>query len=379
MKVLVIEDQSDVRELVRSWLIAEGIEVSVADETNYRDYLDPAPDVIVTDLIMPTSDGLEITQHIHEQRLNVRIIFMSQAHRKVLESAERFAEALGLNVGGTLSKPLMAEELLALVRGSGAAAKVRLHASPPEEHLVELIREGAIVTAFQEQLNISSGEVVAAEALARLHDKSSGTLIYPDDFIELAMRRQLMPLITRAVWQQTLELAKRCARAGRRIGFSLNLTLTDAADAELPARLLASVLEAQLTPGLFTIEITETVVYQNDPAMLAALTRMRMYGFKLAIDDFGTGYSSMKQLMDLPFSELKIDKSFIMNSHKPEGRAVVETSIGLGQKIGMVTVAEGVETGDFLTYLGSLGCDLAQGYHIGRPLVRDAFELKLGL
>jgi EAL domain-containing protein (putative c-di-GMP-specific phosphodiesterase class I) len=113
-----------------------------------------------------------------------------------------------------------------------------------------------------------------------------------------------------------------------------------------------------------------------DPvASLDLLTRLRMKGFRLSIDDFGTGYSSMMQLARLPFSEIKVDKSFVMTlPASDESRAVVRSIIELGHSLGMVATAEGVESEAILDFLNSAGCDLAQGYHIARPMTERGVE-----
>jgi EAL domain-containing protein (putative c-di-GMP-specific phosphodiesterase class I) len=131
-------------------------------------------------------------------------------------------------------------------------------------------------------------------------------------------------------------------------------------------------LEAGLDPESMTIELTETSAMREAMQMMDVLTRLRLKGFKLSIDDFGTGYSSLVQLQKLPFSELKIDKSFVMQMSSSHGcRVIVEIVLTLARKLGMSSVAEGVEDQAALDALIEMGCDMVQGYHVSRPVGAD--------
>jgi EAL domain-containing protein (putative c-di-GMP-specific phosphodiesterase class I) len=118
-----------------------------------------------------------------------------------------------------------------------------------------------------------------------------------------------------------------------------------------------------------TLELTETAAMQDAVQMMDVLTRLRLKGFKLAIDDFGTGYSSLVQLHRLPFSEIKIDRTFVTDcTRSEESRSIVRVVIDLARALGTRSVAEGVESAEALDLLRSLGCDEAQGYFISRPI-----------
>ena len=128
-----------------------------------------------------------------------------------------------------------------------------------------------------------------------------------------------------------------------------------------------------IDPERIVLELTETSAMVDSVLSLDLMTRFRVKGFQLSIDDFGTGYSSMVQLVRLPFSEIKVDKSFVMNAQQSqESRNVIKSVIDLGHSLGLQVTAEGVEDGETLNYLNGLGCDLAQGYFIARPMPGDA-------
>jgi EAL domain-containing protein (putative c-di-GMP-specific phosphodiesterase class I) len=129
----------------------------------------------------------------------------------------------------------------------------------------------------------------------------------------------------------------------------------------------------KVAPERVVLELTESSAMVESMLSLDLMTRFRVKGFQLSIDDFGTGFSSMVQLVRLPFSEIKIDKSFVMQAQQSqESRTMIKSIIDLGHSLGLLVTAEGVEDLDTLNYLNSLGCDLAQGYLIGHPMPGDA-------
>jgi EAL domain-containing protein (putative c-di-GMP-specific phosphodiesterase class I) len=122
------------------------------------------------------------------------------------------------------------------------------------------------------------------------------------------------------------------------------------------------------------LEITESAAMTDVGRVLENLTRLRMKGFGLSIDDYGTGYSSMQQLTRIPFTELKIDQSFVMHAaHQESSRMILESSLDMARKLGITSVAEGAETQEDWNLLRECGCDLAQGFYIARPMEADAF------
>ena len=149
---------------------------------------------------------------------------------------------------------------------------------------------------------------------------------------------------------------------------SINMSAHTFSDLSLPEIITRELEINQLSAEYLSIEVTETTVMQDLSRSLDILTRLRMKGFHLSIDDFGTGYSSMSQLVRIPFSELKIDRSFVMNIDTDrECRAVVKASILLAHELGMKTVAEGVSSQAVLEIIKELNCDRAQGFYTGKP------------
>jgi len=154
---------------------------------------------------------------------------------------------------------------------------------------------------------------------------------------------------------------------------SVNISARTLTDFQIVDRIAARCLETGIDPALVSLELTETSAMEDPVMSLDLLTRFRMKGFQLSLDDFGTGYSSMLQLVRLPFSEIKVDKSFVMTAMRSqESRTVVKSVVDLGHSLGLSVTAEGVEDVQTLDYLRSIGCDRAQGFFIGRPMNEDA-------
>jgi EAL domain-containing protein (putative c-di-GMP-specific phosphodiesterase class I) len=173
--------------------------------------------------------------------------------------------------------------------------------------------------------------------------------------------------------EQMLDAACRALGAweaeGLALNASVNVSMATLSDLETADRFLAQVRAHGLDPQCVTFEVTETEAMADIAAVLNVMTRLRLKGFRLAIDDFGTGYSSLAQLSAIPFTELKIDQTFVRNCERSQRlRNIIESSLELAQRLGIRTVAEGIESWHEWEFLRRAGCDEAQGYYIARAL-----------
>jgi EAL domain-containing protein (putative c-di-GMP-specific phosphodiesterase class I) len=158
-------------------------------------------------------------------------------------------------------------------------------------------------------------------------------------------------------------------RAGLDCGVSVNLSAADFADGGLPARVLALLREHEVPATRLLLEVTESAVMREPQLAAQIMQQLRSAGVRFAIDDFGTGQSSLAQLHALPVDELKIDRAFVMNLDRSASNlAIMRTTIELGHSLGLKVVAEGIETPEVWATLLRLGCDVAQGYYISRPM-----------
>jgi EAL domain-containing protein (putative c-di-GMP-specific phosphodiesterase class I) len=208
----------------------------------------------------------------------------------------------------------------------------------------------------------------AVEALVRWQHPVRG-LVPPLDFIPTAERTGLIVPLTEYVLRSAVAQAVRWQRDGLSTALSVNVSPRSFHDADL-VHLVRSVLtEAGLPAGSLTIEITEGSIMSRPAEALATMQQLREIGVRLSIDDFGTGYSSLAYLQRLPVTALKVDRSFVSAMRGNSGsRAIVRSTIDLAHDLGLTVVAEGVEDAATLDELARLKCDLAQGYHMCRPM-----------
>ena len=215
---------------------------------------------------------------------------------------------------------------------------------------------------------MATGKLCGVEALARWNHPDKG-LIQPYYFISLAEANGLIEDLT---WLMLDQTAKDWCALNIDATASINLTASMFKDLSLPSKISNIINKYQLDSSQIILEVTESALIEELAKSLECLTRLRMKGFQLSIDDFGTGHSSLIQLHRIPFSELKIDRSFIMKMTKDqEARAIVETVIILSHKLKMRSVAEGIEDESVLDALKNAGCDIAQGYHFAKPMPFD--------
>jgi diguanylate cyclase len=239
-------------------------------------------------------------------------------------------------------------------------------------HLRRGLERGELFLNFQPKLQLGSQALVGVEALVRWRHPERG-VVPPNDFIPLAEHTGLIGPLTLFVLKTTLAQIKLWRKAGHDIPVAVNVSarnLLDEGFGEQVAELLA---QYQVPARFLQIEVTESSVMLDPERASRILHQLHALGVRIAIDDFGAGYTSLAQLKNLPISELKIDKSFILSMQSSTADAhIVRSMINLGHSLRMKVVAEGVETADTLAALSEYNCDVAQGYHLCRPLAAEA-------
>ena len=227
---------------------------------------------------------------------------------------------------------------------------------------------------YQPQIDIKTSQVKSVEALARWFHPTHG-LIAPDDFIPMVEQSGLIKPFTHLVLEEAIRQIKHWSSLGFDIPICVNLSARNLLDPLLPDA-IAKLLESQnVGPAYLTLEVTESAIMDRPERALKVLTSLHDMGLKLSIDDFGTGYSSLSYLKELPVSEMKIDQSFILGLPESQDNIIiVRSTIDLAHNMGMEIAAEGVEDEHVLAQLSALGCDIAQGYFISRPLSAQELE-----
>ncbi len=330
-------------------------------------------DLIMLDINMPEMDGIEFIRRLAACRYAGSLILVSGEGGRVFDSVARLIEAQHLNALGHLHKPVQPEQLAALLRrlqpnaGVGTLQRATPHAYDAEE-LRAAIVGGQLVNYYQPKVALETGEFVGVECLVRWQHPRDG-LVFPDQFIGLATEQGLIAELTKAVVTAALQQAKAWGREGHRVPIAVNVTMDDLTALDFPDVIEALTAAADIETQLITLEVTEGQMQRSLSTVLDVLSRLQLKRFQLAIDDFGTGHSSLAQLRDLPFDELKIDRSFVHGATEDTTRqAICIASIRMAHQLRMQVVAEGIETRDDWDLLRHLGCDAGQGYFIARPM-----------
>ncbi len=235
------------------------------------------------------------------------------------------------------------------------------------------IEDGLLHFDLQPKLDLSTGTVVGAEALVRWTHPVRG-VVSPAQFVRVAEDTGLIKQLTDLMLQRGISSLREVHDRGYHLGLSVNLSTHDLLDRRLSERVQGHLMDNDVDPSLLTLEITESSLLMDGPRARATINELHEIGVGLSIDDFGTGYSSLSYLRRLPVGELKIDQSFVANVLIDEqDEVIVRSTIDLGHNLGLVVVAEGVENNEVLEHLRLLGCDVAQGYCISRPLAPVRF------
>jgi diguanylate cyclase (GGDEF)-like protein/PAS domain S-box-containing protein len=236
------------------------------------------------------------------------------------------------------------------------------------------IEQKELVLFYQPKIDLRTGRVVSVEALARWPHPAEG-MVSPADFIPMIEQSGLIRPFTAWVLEEAITQLKQWSKMGIDLTIAVNLSTRNLLDSELLGNVMRLLRKHEVDPERLTLEVTESALMSRPEAALKVLTQLHDKGLKLSIDDFGTGYSSLAYLKKLPVAELKIDQTFIFGITTDEDNLViVRSTIELAQNMGLKVVAEGVEDQATMDLITSLHCDIAQGFHMGRPVPVDQLE-----
>ncbi|MBS0419698.1 MAG: EAL domain-containing response regulator [Proteobacteria bacterium] len=376
--VLVIDDSSVQRahgaRLCREMGIATVHEASNGSEAlALLEALDPAPALLIIDLEMPTMDGPELLAQLRQRRIDIPIVVASSRERALIQSVSHMGSVLGLRILDTVQKPLTGNALAAAV----AKWDSRTPAAPREPPQALPIDVDALHAAldrkelrvhFQPQVEIKTGLVRGVEALVRWQHPTLG-LVTPDRFIPLAEQSGLVHELTLQVLNQTLLQAVTWSAESLDLRVAVNISPLLLDRAELVHEIASLQSSYGIASERIILEVTESSLLRDPGVALGVLTRLRLKGFGLSLDDYGTGFSSMQQLAQIPFTELKIDRSFIRGVHERDSqRVILRSAVEMASELGLVTVGEGVETREELGVLEDCGCTLVQGWLFAKAM-----------
>lgn len=383
MDVLLIEDDVFQATLISTMLEAnEGTHVSVAlsglDALKLISEPSFSADLVVCDLSMPEMDGVEMLFYLAQTLPNANYAILSAANDDILESASQTAHGYGIKNMAIYSKPLSvdaAEQMLALeVTPSTHTTSNRFENFEfTRGDFLNAMANDELELYYQPQVCSKTSKLIGAEALVRWNHPERG-MLSPFFFLDKVMDLNLGGLLTEWVFIQAAQDTALMRQNNVNCSVSVNANASDVSERSFTNTLLALMTYYKLPPNAITVEVTESEFTPDAIAMLETLTRLRLAGFGVSIDDFGTGYSSLYQLTTAPFSELKIDRSFVEQILTSEKHLKsVKAMCLLCQELDIKTVIEGVETQEQQTALQEIGGDIFQGYYYSKPMNKFDF------
>ena len=366
--IAVVDDNLQLCQLLERFFITKGYQVVVYQcSSAFLAEKSVSFDAVILDLFMPDPDGITVLRTLAEQKYPGAILLMSGEDQSVLRAASELAKAQHLRRLDAINKPFaldgLHEQLLALWMQQNRPVQSTAFWSPAVSDLIQAIQNRQLQLYFQPKFKLIHNLPCGFEALLRWHHPEHG-LIMPDKFIQIAEQSSdLMQVLTDEVIRLAIAQLADWRESGKVVNLSINVSMLNLVRLDFPEMLQNLLLAQHLSTSQLRLEVTETALMNEVTTSLDILLRLKMKGFCLSIDDFGTGYSSLAQLHRIPFSELKIDRSFVMTMHScRESKAIVETCIKLGKSLGLSVVAEGVESELILQTLIEMGCDVGQGY-----------------
>ena len=343
------------------------------------------PELIFLDVSLGTSDAIEAIRHLSSVSYPGVIQLMSGTDAFLLEDVRRIGERHGLRMRPAITKPFRVDAIKAIVDEEkllfgGASISAQGHedhknTSPLKIDLREALKNDWLEIWYQPKVNLRGAELVGAEGLARVRHPEHG-IVNPVAFLPEASIADLIALA-----EHGLRTALRDGADFATAGYPLRLAINMPVEALIALPITAIVREAQPRMDNWSgiiLEVTEDQVIRDLAAAHEIATQLRIHRIGLALDDFGSGYSSLARLRELPFAELKLDRSFVTGcGTDSENAALCKTIVELAHRFGSVAVAEGVETAADLTTIRGVGCDVAQGFLFARAMPKDSLLARL--
>lgn len=384
MRLVILDDDESITDFIATVARECGWEAETAtEELAFRALVRATPpDAILLDLQLGATDGIAQLHFLHSVNYGGAIMLMSGFDARVLASAQHIGESLGLRIAALIEKPARGAEIrdviTAIERSVGtrpAATAGAAHDAVQDsadaisaQHVGEAIDAGHMELHLQPIVAAAGHGVISAEALIRWRDPVRG-LLPPGQFVSVAETdERVIDQMTMWAVQTGAEQYRRLAELNSAIRIFINISGRNLRSLDFPDRMAALRGRMAVPDHAIGLEITESVAMEDLDVTVSVLTRLRLKGFSVALDDFGTGHSSLIALRRMPFSAIKIDKSFVSEIQtSSDSFTIVKSVIQLARDMRLESVAEGVENADAARLLTELGIDHLQGYYFSPP------------
>lgn len=339
-------------------------------------------DIVICDLMMTGIDGLSFLRKAKLSYDIFSVALFSCIDKELRRSVSQMIKMLDFEYLGDLGKSPSADNLQRILdkfldrkvnkNSSFLSTDICLENFIYEDFKLGL-KHGDFVGFYQPKFDVSQFSLRGAEVLARWVHPQFG-LLHPGFFIESLIHHNLLDDLFFQLLEQGCRLQQRLLQYGEQLSLAYNLDISQLNSTKLVYRIIDMVESFNLSPQLVTFEITESGLLSTPALNMENLIRLRMQGFELAIDDFGAAHSSLARLCDLPFSQIKLDGSFVQKINiEPRCQAAISSVIGLAEALNLELVVEGIETNSQLILLQQLGCTIGQGFCFSRPIDEQTF------
>jgi len=368
---LIVDDEEGIRHFVQHVAESVGLNTVLASggDEALRVLKTLTPSIVVMDMQMPNGDGVQLIQGLAGLGVQSTVVILSGGDHRLLDVTNEIARQRGLKIGATLQKPIRFNELRDCLAG------LYTQVMPfSVDDLQAVLRERTPLLHYQPKIRIADRAFIGVEALMRVRDNVDRE-VAPELVLSIAEQAGLMPALNDRVFEAAVVQRRAWHDQGLELDVAVNRSANGSCDHELPTRLAALCEAEQVPPGAIVIEMTESALNADNLIAMETMVRLRLMGFRLSIDDFGTGHSSLVRLRRMPFSELKIDRSFAGGLDQGGENAIIVRSLAnLARNLELHSVIEGVEEEAALRFASEVGCDEAQGFHIAKPM--PAEEIK---
>ena len=331
-------------------------------------------DLAFCDINMPNMDGIQLLLEMSKITKDCGVVIISSADDEICDLTLNISSLLEFNYSSLLKKKdlklNLVDELQNFTRSLTRAWKSRPTYRLSKNEILDAFQNDTIINYYQPKVRFDNQQLVSVEALARIKHPQQGILT-PISFIDAIEECRMMDKLFFTTLQSALKEISSCSFD---ISVSVNMTQENLEIPGICDKIIEACEAFDFPHHKLIFELTENQAYRNHPIALATLARLRVHGFKLSIDDFGTGYASLDKLIKLPFTEMKIDRSFIVDlPSNSKHQLLIKTLLNVAQTMGMNSVVEGIENEETWDILREQGFDLCQGYFTGRPMPMEGF------